>query len=34
MISNCCSAPLVHPDIEMCSACKEHCEGIDSPTEE
>lgn len=28
LVSNCCSAPLIHPDIEMCSDCKEHCEGM------
>ena len=33
LISNCCSAPLVHPDIEMCSACKEHCDGIEAECE-
>jgi len=29
VVSNCCGAPLVPIETEICSECYEHCEAID-----
>lgn len=34
MLSDCCNAPLVNDDTEMCSKCKEWCDTYDDEEEE
>lgn len=29
IVSNCCSAPLVPIETEICSECYEHCEAVE-----